>query len=123
MAATTELAGPPTRWEESRRLLTIAMPLIAAYLAEYLMFLTTKAVVGTLGFNQLAAAGLAGELTFEVAVIAMGILSIVGVLAAQAEGANRKHDVGRAVRQGFVVAIALGIPSTALVLNLDTVMA
>lgn len=123
MAVTTSIAGPPTRWEETRRLLAIAMPLIAAYLAEYLMFLTTKAVVGTLGFNQLAAAGLAGELTFEVIVIAMGILSIVGVLAAQAEGAGRKNDVGRAVRQGFVVAIALGIPATILVINLDSVMA
>ncbi|MEM7176908.1 MAG: MATE family efflux transporter [Pseudomonadota bacterium] len=123
MVVTTPLAGSATRWEETRRLLTIALPLVASYLAEYLMFLTTKAVVGTLGFSQLAAAGLAGELTFEIAVIAMGILSIVGVLAAQAEGAGRKRDVGRAVRQGFVVALVLGIPATLLVVQLDTVMA
>jgi MATE family multidrug resistance protein len=113
----------PTRGGETALLLRIALPLIAAYLAEFAMFITTKIVVGRLGYHELAAVGLAGELSFEVLVILMGFLSIVGVLVAQAEGAGRKRDAGHAARQGFIVATALGLPATILVWNLATVLA
>ncbi len=76
----------------------IALPLSAAYLAEFAMFVTTKMVVGKLGYYELAAVGIAGNLSFEVLVILMGLLSIVGVLCAQAEGAGEKKQAGLAVR-------------------------
>ena len=110
-----------TRREEARHLLGVALPLVAAYIAEYLMFVTTKLVVGELGFQHLAAVGLSGSLSFEMIVIFMGLLSITGVLAAQAEGAGRKEDAGQAARQGLILATILAIPLTALVYNLDTV--
>jgi MATE family multidrug resistance protein len=112
----------PTRLSESVILLRIALPLIAAFLAEFAMFVTTKIVVGRLGYHELAAAGLAGDLSFEVLVILMGALSIVGVLVAQAEGAGRKRDAGHAARQGLIVAAVIGLPATALVWNLSAVM-
>jgi MATE family multidrug resistance protein len=92
--------------------------LIAAYLAEFAMFVTTKIVVGRLGYHELAAVGLAGDLSFEVLLIMMGLLSIVGVLVAQAEGGGRKRDAGNAARQGFIVATALGVLATFLIWNL-----
>jgi MATE family multidrug resistance protein len=113
----------PTRRTETALLLRIALPLIAAYLAEFAMFITTKIVVGRLGYHELAAVGLAGDLSFEVLIILMGLLSIVGVLVAQAEGAGRKRDAGHAVRQGFIVATALGVPATVLVWNLAPLLA
>ena len=113
----------PTRAAETALLLKIALPLIAAYLAEFAMFVTTKVVVGRLGYHELAAVGLAGELSFEVLVILMGLLSIVGVLVAQAEGAGRKRDAGHAVRQGLIVATVLGLPATVLVWNLAPLLA
>ncbi|MBY8977481.1 MATE family efflux transporter [Rhodobacteraceae bacterium NNCM2] len=122
MTHTATFPLQPSRLQETRALLAIALPLVAAYLAEYLMFLTTKAVVGSLGVAELAAAGLAGELAFDILVVVMGILSIIGVLAAQAEGAGDKARTGLAVRQGFVVAVALAIPSTLMVWHLDLVM-
>lgn len=76
---------------EAVTLMRIALPLSAAYLAEFSMFVTTKMVVGKLGFYELAAVGIAGNLSFEVLVILMGLLSIVGVLCAQAEGAGEKN--------------------------------
>lgn len=101
--------------------LNIAIPLGAAYLAEYAMFVTTKIVVGKLGYHHLAAVGIAGDLSFEVLVILMGLLSIVGVLAAQAEGAGNKSEVGKSVRQGMLVASMIGIPAMVLIWNLDLV--
>ena len=101
-------AASPTKLAESRLLLKIALPLVAAYLAEFAMFITTKIVVGELGYRELAATGLAGSLAFEVLVVIMGLLSIVGVLVAHAEGGGRKEEAGHATRQGLIVATALG---------------
>lgn len=79
---------------EAVTLMRIALPLSAAYLAEFAMFVTTKMVVGKLGYYELAAVGIAGNLSFEVLVILMGLLSIVGVLCTQAEGAGDKNRQG-----------------------------
>lgn len=86
------------------------------------MFITTKIVVGKLGYEALAAVGIAGDLSFEILVILMGFLSVIGVLAAQADGAGDKFGLGQAVRQGFIVSTFLGIPSMILIWNLDLVL-
>ncbi len=104
---------------ELKQFFIIAIPLSAAYLAEYAMFVTTKMVVGKLGYHSLAAAGIAADLSFEILVVLMALLSVVGVLAAQALGAGKKDELGESVRQGFFVATALGIPATIAVWNLD----
>lgn len=100
----------------------IAVPLVAAYLAEVAMFLTTKLVVGRLGYHELAAVGLSGEIAMEVLFILMGVLSIVGVLVAGAEGAGSKANAGHAARQGMILAIVLAVPATIAVWHLDWVM-
>lgn len=104
---------------ELRHYFIIAIPLAAAYFAEFAMFIVTKMVVGKLGYLSLAAVGIAGDLSFEILVILMAMLSIVGVLAAQAMGAGRNEDMGDAARQGFYVATALGLPAMLLIWNLD----
>ncbi len=105
--------------DELRQFVIIAIPLSAAYLAEFAMFLTTKMVVGKLGYHSLAAVGIAGDLSFEILVVLMALLSVVGVLAAQALGAGKKAELGDSVRQGFIVATGLGVPAMLLIWNLD----
>jgi len=113
----------PSRWQEARRLLTIAGPLAAAYLAELAMSLTTKSIVGQLGYHELAGIGLAADTAAEVVVVLVGLLSVVGVLVAQAEGAHRKADAGLAARQGLIVATVLGVAATAMIWHLDALLA
>ncbi len=108
--------------DELKLFFIIAIPLSAAYLAEFAMFITTKMVVGKLGYHSLAAVGIAGDLTFEVLIILMALLSVVGVLAAQALGAGKKRELGDSVRQGFFVATGLGVPATIIIWNLDLVL-
>ncbi len=108
--------------DETRKLLRIALPLTAAYLAEFAMFVTTKLVVAQLGYYELAAVGIAGDLSFEILVILMGLLSIVGVLCAQAEGAGHQKAAGLAVRQGFIISLVIGIPATILIWNMDMIL-
>ena len=105
------LIASPATSGELRSLMKLALPLAAAYLAEFAMFVTTKMVVGQLGYLELAAVGIAGDLPFEVLVILMGLLSIVGVLCAQAEGAGNKRQAGLSVRQGMIVSLLTGIPA------------
>ena len=115
----SNIAARPALTQELGHFFVIAVPLAAAYFAEFAMFIITKMVVGKLGYHSLAAVGIAGDLSFEVLVILMALLSIVGVLAAQAHGAGRRADVGETVRQGLFVATALGIPAMVLIWNLD----
>jgi MATE family multidrug resistance protein len=105
--------------DELWRFAIIAIPLSVAYLAEFAMFLTTKMVVGKLGYHSLAAVGIAGDMSFQFLVVFLALLSVVGVLSAQAFGAGRKQDVGDAVRQGMIVATGLGLPTMVAVWNLD----
>jgi MATE family multidrug resistance protein len=87
------------------------------------MTLTTKAIVGRLGYRELGAIGLASDTASEALVVLAGMLSVVGVLVAQAEGAGRKSQAGIAARQGFIVATVLGVGATILVWHLDSVLA
>jgi len=123
MKPSTTIAARARFADELRQLFVIALPLSAAYLAEFAMFITTKMVVGKLGYESLAAVGIAGDLSFEVLVILMAMLSIVGVLGAQAHGGGRDDEFGRAIRQGFVVSLGIGVPAMLLVWNLDLLMA
>ena len=107
---------------ELRLILLIALPLAGAYLAEFGMFVITKMIVGRLGYVELAAVGLASDLASEGILVLMGILSIVGVLAAEAEGAGDPATTAHRVRQGFHLATLLAIPGTALVWYLDRLL-
>ena len=113
----------PSKRLEAKYILAIAAPLIAAYLAEFAMNLTTKIIVGRLGYEELASIGMASDLFMELVIIIAGLLSVVGVLVAGAEGAGRKPDAGIAARQGLILATVFGIPGSILIWHLDTVLA
>ena len=112
----------PTRTREAGVLLRIAIPLAAAYVAELAISLSTKAIVGQLGYRELAAIGLAADTATELVVVLVGLLSVVGVLVAQAEGAGTKPAAGVAARQGLIVATVMGIAATLVVWNLDLLL-
>lgn len=95
---------------ELRALLAIALPLAGAYLAEHAIVFTDRVIVGRLGSLELAAVGLAGMLLFDLLFASMGVLTIVGVMVAQAVALGDRASASRAVRQGFWVATALSAP-------------
>ena len=115
-------AGKTTALREVRGLAVIAVPLAGAYLAEVVMVVITKVVAGKLGHLELAAVGLAGDLVFEIMVVLAGLLSVVGVMAAEAEGAGDRRASAHAARQGFLVATALGVPGTIAIWYLGGVL-
>lgn len=114
--------APFSRRAEARAIAIIALPMAMAFLAEYIMFLVTKIVVGHVGYLELAAVGLAADLGHQVLVVLMGGLTVVGVLMAHARGGAQSQAVGHALRQGMIVATAAGGIAIWVILNLDAVM-
>jgi MATE family multidrug resistance protein len=107
---------------EVKALIVIALPLIFAYLADVLMIVTAKMVVGRLGATELAAVGISTDLSYQMCIILMGLFSVVGVLVSEARGAlNRERIVPELVR-GMILSGLLGLVVTVVVLNLGTVM-
>jgi MATE family multidrug resistance protein len=112
----------PSRLLEVKALIVIALPLIFAYLADVLMIVTAKMVVGRLGATELAAVGISTDLSYQMCIILMGLFSVVGVLVSEARGAlNRERIVPELVR-GMILSGLLGLVVTVVVLNLGTVM-
>ena len=90
--------------KETGRTLTLALPMVGAYVAELGMWWTDQAIVGRLGADELAAAGLSGSVMFQGLMVSMGLLSIVAVLVGNAFGAGKPEAVAGAVRQGLHIA-------------------
>ncbi|MEO0437450.1 MAG: MATE family efflux transporter [Pseudomonadota bacterium] len=95
---------------EGRTILKIALPLTTAYVAEMGMVITDMIIVGRLGSAELAAVGLAGDLFYVILLAGMGIISIVGVLAAQSLGAGDRQGVVAAGEQGMIAALLTSVP-------------
>ena len=87
------------------------------------MAFTDMVIVGRLGSVELAAVGLATSVFFELLLVAVGVVSIVGVLAAEAFGANDEAGVSRVIRQGLWVALILSIPGTLIGWHLASILA
>ena len=103
------------RRDERRTILRISLPLTAAYMAEMGMVITDMIIVGRLGSNELAAVGLAGDLFWIFLLIGMGVISIVGVLAAQNLGAGKIDALRRTCAQGMIAATITSLPIMACV--------
>lgn len=114
---------PLSAGAETRALLSIAGPLIASYAAEFAILLTTKIIVGRLGYLEFGAIGLASDASAAVTLVLVSLFSIVGVLVAQADGAGRPGDAGLAGRQGLILATLIAVPAMILVWNLDGILA
>ncbi len=112
----------PRKTLESKTLLVLAAPLILAYLADVLMVVTTKIVVGKLGYFELAAAGVCADLAFQFVIVIKGFLSVVGVFVSEAYGASRKGEALPALCRGLVLAVFFGAIFTLLVFNLDSIL-
>lgn len=74
------------------------------------MVITDMIIVGRLGSNELAAVGLAGDWFWVLLLIGMGVISIVGVIAAQNLGAGNRQGVIEAGEQGMIAATVTAIP-------------
>ncbi len=113
----------PTRNQETRTILAISLPLMAAYVAEMGMMITDMIIVGRLGSNELAAVGLSADWFYVLLLLGMGVVSIVGVLAAQCYGAGDSKGVADSAEQGMIAATIMSVPVMLSIWYLGPVLA
>ncbi len=103
----------PGLWlPELRSLIALSWPLALTNLAQIAMGTTDVMMMGTLGSDTLAAGALGVNLYFMALVFGIGLLNAVAPMIARDLGrATAPHHVGIIVRQGFISAAILAVPS------------
>lgn len=97
---------------ESQAFLKLAVPLAIAQVAQFAVSFVDTIMMGHLGTASLAAGGLASA-TFQMSLtVVTGFVMSVGVLAAEAYGANKKHRLIGLARQGLWLCLLLAVPFT-----------
>ncbi len=92
------------RWSvHIRTILTLALPLIGAQLAQMAIHVTDTVMLGWLGAEELAGSVLGSQLFFLLFIIGSGFSYAVMPLASVAVGEGDQVSVRRAVRMGFWV--------------------
>ncbi|MFC4640055.1 MATE family efflux transporter [Deinococcus hohokamensis] len=102
---TAPLAHTPRT--ELRALLTLAGPVVVSQFASNALALIATAVIGRLGTAELAAAAYANAAYYLVFIMLVGVMLSVAPRVARAHGAADPVGVGRALRGGLWLALAL----------------
>lgn len=102
---------------EIRECLYLAIPLAAAQLAQSATGFVDTIMTGMLGSDALAAGGLGANFFTFLMMLAIGVISAVSPLAAEAYGAGATTRVSWVVRQGLWLAVLFSVPLMLIVLN------
>jgi MATE family multidrug resistance protein len=108
------MRSSPALSAEMRRILSLAWPVALTSLNWTILHVTDVVVVGFSGTEQVAALGASRALTFPGIVMGLGALTGVLVHVSRADGAKDLPGTGRALHQGTLLAIVLGLISGVL---------
>ena len=97
---------------ELRALTRVAGPIVVGQLGGIAMNTTDTIMVGPLGAESLAAAGLANALYMSMLMVCTGILMAMSPLVSQAFGAGDRVECRRVLVQGVWLAALLAVPMT-----------
>lgn len=106
---TTVLCGWRLGLAEARQTLALAFPIVAGFVGQMLMGISDTVMIGQVGTVPLAAAAFGHNLLNVPLVAGYGLISAVGVLAAQAYGAQRGRTSGEVLRHGLLLSLACGL--------------
>ncbi len=102
--------------------LKLAAPMALTQLGQIAMTTTDLVLIGRLGDEAVAAAGLAGTIYFLSFTLGIGFTAAVAPLAAQAFGAGEAALVRRALRTGLWVALFISLPIMAFPLSGEPIL-
>jgi MATE family multidrug resistance protein len=103
----------PTRGE-LREMLRLAGPVVLAQVGLMLMGVVDTAMVGRVSPSTLAAVALGHIYWINTTLPGIGLLMVLDPIISQAVGANDHDAVARGVQRGIILALALSIPSSLL---------
>lgn len=95
---------------EIKTITALALPLIAAFLAQKGMQFIDTFMMGWIGPDALAAGALGTSIFMTVLLFCMGTLSAAGIFIARAKGASDDKDIKASLQHGLCLAIFLSLP-------------
>jgi MATE family multidrug resistance protein len=107
---------------ELAALLRLAFPVVVVQVGLYFMGVVDSIMVGHLSAEALGAVALGNVYFFAVGVFGMGILLALDPVVAQAVGAGDEPAIARAVQRGLVLAVALSVPCSVLLMFAEPVL-
>ena len=100
----------------------LALPVVVVQVGMMLIGVVDTMVVGRLSSEALAAVALGHVAIVAVSSFGVGLLLALDPLVAQAVGAGDQVAIRRSVQRGMILAIGLMIPSTLVLLPIETVL-
>lgn len=100
---------------EIKSLIIIALPLMAAFLAERGMEFIDTIMMGWIGPTALAAGAIGTTIFGTTILFCMGVLSSVGVFIVRAKGADNISDIKFTMQHGFCLALLLSVPGMLII--------
>lgn len=97
--------------KRSRRVLTLALPIMAAMASQSLLNLVDAAMVGTLGGTSLAAVGLGGYANFMAVSLVLGLGAGVQATVARRKGEGASDIYAVPLNAGLLIGLAVSIPT------------
>lgn len=110
------------RYADLKALLRVGLPLILAQLAQTSLSFIDTLMVGRLGSAELAGIALGSTIWHFTLIVLAGVVQAVGPLVAQASGAGRPADAGRALRQGLWLASGLSVIAIAVFWSIEPLL-
>ncbi len=109
---------------EAGALVALALPIVLTNLGQVAIQTTDVVMIGRLGPQQLAASVLGVNVSFVLLLFSIGVVIATAPLIAQDLGRKRYavREPRRTVRQGFWVALALGLPAWLLLWNIVPIL-
>ena len=118
-----DLPHPPRGFRaELRAMVQLALPIVLVQLGQMLMGVVDTVMVGRVSAEALAAVALGNLYFFGVVIFGWGLLLALDPVVAQAVGAGDGEGAARGVQRGLVLAAALSVVVTLLLLPTRSVM-
>lgn len=102
----------------TRRILTLALPIVGGMVSQTILNLVDTAMVGALGAAALAAVGIASFTNFMLQALATGLSSGVQAIAARRLGEGRVKETAAPLNGGLILAIGFAVPWSILFFHL-----
>ena len=95
---------------EIKSITALALPLMAAFLAQKGMQFIDTFMMGWIGPEALAAGAIGTSIFITILVFCMGTLSAVGIFIVRAKGANNPSDIKSSMLHGLCLALFISLP-------------
>jgi MATE family multidrug resistance protein len=110
---------------EARALITLSGPIVLTNLGQVAIQTTDVVMIGWLGTEALAASVLGVNVSFVLLLFSIGVVGATAPMIAQDLGRHRHavREPRRTVRQGFWVALLLGLPASVILWYIAPILA